>query len=268
MTISDALQKHAIDPKAHLARASDLFNAGGLDNLLYAALEIRLGTEARQAQYARSWDHIPKRFKDSYRTTEVGRALEEAFQVGDKVVRMTHVVDDEGTSVSFTYTPVSRELRRVCEQFGNYLHHRGWHRAYEEDAEGWVEALRRLVVTGLIHLKVATSGELLGPALTEPCDGPVRFTIKMELEGQRAQDVYAVMNNGRVHKVGVQMEDITVVAEFVRARVSVDSFPVALGGDAKYERITSLRGTDIEEAITACDSISLKLDPPSAALPA
>jgi len=212
---------YPIGAKKHLKRAGELFNAGGVANLLYAALEIRLGAEARQSQYAEAWDHIPKRYRDNYRLTDVGRALDQAFKTGDKVIAITQIWDAE-TQLTYSFAPVSRELRRVCEQFGNYLHFPGWRRSYPIKAAEWQARLRDLVITGLIHLNLAATSELLGPGLLVRDGDEASITFKMEVDKDYADRVAPILQNGRTHSMQLQSVDLNEMALGLRQRMAAD----------------------------------------------
>lgn len=175
------MNDYPTDAASHLQRAITLLLNGGTDCLLYAGLEIRLGTEVRQSQYASSWDYIPKKFQRSYKTTDVGKALERAFKTGDEVVHLSHRFSDGSPTIDLYYTPVSRELRSVCEQLGNYLHATKWQEAAAKNEEQWGARLRQLVITGIIHLHVATMGQLVGPAMTTTKDGKRQFNTRVLL---------------------------------------------------------------------------------------
>lgn len=216
------LDNYPIGAKEHLRRAGELYNAGGVANLLYAALEIRLGAETRQGQYVAAWDHIPKRYRDNYRLTEVGRALEQAFTTGDKVIFITQIWDAE-TQLTFRFAPVSRELRRVCEQFGNYLHSPGWRRSYPAKASEWQASLKDLVTTGLIHLNIATTSELLGPGLKTQNGDETSIAFKMEVDKDYAERIAPIMQSGRRHTMQLQSVDLNDLALGLRQRLAVDN---------------------------------------------
>ncbi|NYE28547.1 hypothetical protein HDE78_001499 [Rhodanobacter sp. K2T2] len=175
---------YSIDASAHLKRAMSFLLKGGTASLLYASLELRMGTEARQAQYANSWGHIPNRIKRDYATTAVGKGLDRAFRIGDQIVELTYLFTDGSPPISLFYTPVSRELRRVCDLFGNYLHWPKWQAADGNGWEQWTTELLELVITGAVHLHLALSGQLLGPAMMETQGGKRVVTLKATLPSE------------------------------------------------------------------------------------
>lgn len=221
MEQAEAVNNYPIGGQEHLQRALKLLKGGSVAELLYAALELRLGTEARQAQYARNWDHIPKRYRESYRTTEVGKALEAAFNVGDDVVIITEQWAN-GRSFEFMFTPVSRELRQVCEQLGNFLHFPGWWKAYPDNAVEWQKRLRELVALGVVHLMLATKGELLGPAMRG--DHPGKITVKMEVGRARLEEMEEYRPRDESLVLQVRMRSFNEMAKEIRCELAKD-FP-------------------------------------------
>jgi len=191
---------YSIDPQDHLQRAVDLAGAGEVEHFLYAALELRLATEARHADYSRAWDHIPKKVKKDYSVTNVGRALDRAFKTGDQVVQITWHFEGE-TPISIVYTPVSHTLREIVETLGGYLHAPCWRRAYnrDTDADAWLDKLRTSVLTGIAHLNLALSGQLLGPALQRDEQGRRQVILRLAVrEGDPAMQMRHPEQVGRV----------------------------------------------------------------------
>jgi hypothetical protein len=171
------MNDYPIDPGSHFQRAVNLLLEGGTSHLVYASLELRLGTEARQHQYAEGWEHIPKKYRKAHHgTKDLGQALERAFKTEDQVLRLIYHFKDGHAPITLYYMPISRELRRVCDQLGNYLHAHKWQVAYDKGDENWIDQLRHLVITGIIHLHVALSGQLLGPAMMGNQDGKRQIT--------------------------------------------------------------------------------------------
>lgn len=201
------MKGYETDASDHLQRAVTLLLKGGLDNLLYAGLEIRLGTEARQNLYASSWDEIPKKYRKSYKITEVGKALDRAFKLGIRAALVTIHFDDGSAPVAVHYTPVSPQLRDACSDLGNYLHAVKWQDVDAETEEQWVSRLRFLVITGVIHLHFATQGKLLGPAMSNAKQGSRQITVRVLLAKDHPS--YArLMEVGRNLKVEVAYRPI------------------------------------------------------------
>lgn len=206
------MKGYETDASAHLQRAVTLLLKGGVDNLLYAGLEIRLGTEARQSLYASSWEEIPKKYRKSYKITDVGKALDRAFRVGLQAALLTFHFDDGSEPVAVHYAPVTLQLRQVCSDLGNYLHAVKWQDVDPETEDQWVAQLRCLVITGVIHLHFATQGQLLGPAMTNTKEGKRQFTVRAMLPTDHPS--YAqMMEVGRNIKVEVAYRPIEEFVE-------------------------------------------------------
>ena len=163
--------------KSFVARGRGLFDSGDYANLLYAALEVRMGTEARLQSYVHAHKQISGQIKNGWKIKELADSLAKHFVKDDLVAQVT-VTETSGAPpvATLQYIPVSAELRKVAEQLGNYLHHREY--KVNRD-ESWWAKLRELVSSGLDHLSVCAGGTLLGPPLWRPSTGEV--DIKLEL---------------------------------------------------------------------------------------
>jgi hypothetical protein len=202
---------YPISAADHLERVEALLKRGDVADLLYAALELRLGTEERQDLYAQHWDHIPKKVKKSWSLSEVGRGLARAFNVGDVVAVLVQEYNDDAL-IESRYTPVTQRLLRICEELGNYLHARGWKREYDAGAQSskiWREKLHTLVVEGYAHLKFSTSGNMSGPALKG--SGTNHFLVIATYPDDVAQRLQAYAAVGAVCHVLVQYEPVADV---------------------------------------------------------
>lgn len=193
MTNTAIIPHYDVHARGYLERAKKQLDTNTIDGLLYAALELRMGIERRQIQYAKPWDQISEKAKKAWRATDIGNALEKAFKVTDQIVHITYMTGkNKGQQKAFT--PVSDRLLVIGEKVGGFLHAKEWAKASTNDdvaSHGvLLRNLHELVVEGLAHLHVALMGTLLGPPLEEvdPTTGaPCIKLITDELNGPRQQ---------------------------------------------------------------------------------
>ncbi len=147
----------------YLKRARSRLADGTQEALFYAALELRCGIEARMSQYLEVWEHISKKKKKGWRIADLGRNLEDAFKVGNKIVRWT--VHDQHSGqmiICLYYTPVTDKLKRAGEKLGNHLHSM---KKYRNSTDQLWLRLRNELEDIYSQLAVANKGTLLGPPL-------------------------------------------------------------------------------------------------------
>lgn len=149
--------------REYLARARKRMQEGTGESMIYAALELRAGIEARYHEYLDVWAHISDNVKKGWQLAMLGKAAQKAFKIGDKVVEVT-IADDnvENVSAVIYHTPISKALHRRAEKLGDFLH------AVRNSAhhnEQWWTKLRSEVSYCANALTVANMGILLGPPL-------------------------------------------------------------------------------------------------------
>src|SRR5690606_34821618 len=103
-------------------RASALLHAGSRAELIYAALEIRMGVEARLQSYIQANDEVSERLKRGWQIPKLFKGLEQTFSNSSQVVEF-HISADGADTVTMCFIPVSRRLRSHAERFGNVLHY-------------------------------------------------------------------------------------------------------------------------------------------------
>ena len=143
----------------YVDRMKALLDDGSEASLIYAALELRCGVEARLREYIETIDHIPKAQKKDWAVAKLGRSIETAYRTGDKVMTFTITFPADGAQLSLRYVPVSKRLQDIANRLGDYLH---VPKADISEDQVWWEHLRGLLTEGYSLLKLATSGELIG----------------------------------------------------------------------------------------------------------
>ncbi len=164
---------------SYLDRAKVHLEVGTEAALIYAALELRCGVEARLKEYIETIDHIPKNQKKEWAVAKLGRSIESAYKTGDKIMIFTIHFPEDGEQLQLMYTPVTKRLRELAERFGDYLH------APRDEAVKntvWWGQLRNLLQEAYPLLMLANGGDLIGlPLIHLPTKRMnVRTVIKNE----------------------------------------------------------------------------------------
>ncbi|SRR5258708_6667690 len=154
------MRKYGISSRDFLKRAEALVNSNEICNLLYAALELRFGIEARLQEYLKGGEDILKAKADIWKVKHLDKEVRKRFAVNDKPVEITIQRDDTKVLVRYAYTPVSINLRSIAGKLGQFLHYIPQHR---ENEKNFILSLRKLVKSGIEELRFSTSGHLLGP---------------------------------------------------------------------------------------------------------
>jgi hypothetical protein len=135
-------------------------------SLVYAALELRCGVEARLKEYIEAINHIPRRRKKEWAIAKLGRSIETACRTDDKIMLFTIVFPEDEARLPLTYTPVPKRLQDIANRLGDYLHAPGIDTA---EGDAWHSQLKALLQEGYSLFKLATSGELIGlPLMHRP----------------------------------------------------------------------------------------------------
>lgn len=165
---------YSISSLSYLDRARGRLGENTEEALVYAALEIRCGVEARLREYLEPQPHIPAKTKTDYRIKRLGAAAETVTPSEERLTRFA--VYDEGrvllTEVFFT--PVSSRLKDLAGRCGDLFHAQTEIR----DADWWDET-RSWVEEAWEELRRANLGELLGTPLMHPEDrtADAHFTV-------------------------------------------------------------------------------------------
>lgn len=152
---------YSVAPSDYAARAQALHKAGDTPSLLYAALELRCGIEARLQQHAAVAVGVSKSQATQWEIKKLARTLDQAFGLGDSILLVFMNMND-GRSCQFMYAPVSSRLQEVGKRCGDYLHALRPDRTSTK--EFWTE-LRKLITEGCGLLDLACSSEILRPTV-------------------------------------------------------------------------------------------------------
>ena len=163
------LQKHCmtesygVSAKAYLARAEARLASGRCEEFFYAALELRAGVESRMQEYLEAHRHISKKKKKGWQIAKLGRSIEQAFRLGDKVAEITVIeVESKSRIALLYYTPVKDTLNKKAGRLGDYLHAISFQKVSNDK---WWLTFRTLLEQTVDELSEATEGVLLGPPM-------------------------------------------------------------------------------------------------------
>lgn len=179
-----------IASRDYLKRAMDRLSDGSLESLFYAAFELRCGIESRMEEYLEVWEHIAEGKKKGWRIADLGKNIEREFRSGDNVVRWAVKDRETGALIICLYhTPVTRELRKLGEKLGNYMHSMKKLRPSEDP---WWHMFRRELEQTVGTLRVANIGTLLGPPLMKTGTKKMNMNIEV-LPGQDQSELMRKM---------------------------------------------------------------------------
>jgi len=176
----------------YLARAYALRASSRPEALLYAALEIRCGIEARLQEYLEGAAKVAIVKRDLWKIRHLVREVESAFDVYTKAVPVWFIHPDTGQKMKIEYTPVTPRLRKVGEELGGFLHYTPAHKLV---SAGFIERLTKIVDAGIQGLAFATRGTLLGPPSGS---GPKNEQIRLMFEEGRMPALLGTRTDGKL----------------------------------------------------------------------
>lgn len=154
---------YQISSRDYLCRAREQLALSKADALFYASFELRAGVEARMSEYLEAQQQISRKLKEGWRIAVLGRGIDQAFKLGEKLARFSfrEAVSGEELFILY-YTPVSGELQKNAQKLGDYLHHQKLLRC---DNDEWWNIFRRKLERTSELLCRSCTGTLLGPPL-------------------------------------------------------------------------------------------------------
>ena len=178
MDIGDILYRYGTGAIAFLGRSksnlSKFKEEEDVAALLYSALDLRFGIEARLNEYigaaAKSLDRMDVCGKE-YVASKLMKNLEKLSPPSDS--ERVHVMMFEGVVFLFKYTPVTKELASIHGRLGELLHHSffvknpywAYKRKFIKNQFVSVDDYVPLIEKGIELLEYATSGDLLFSSL-------------------------------------------------------------------------------------------------------
>jgi hypothetical protein len=148
---------------SYLHRAKELLALADSERdkakLIYSALELRCGVEARLKEHGAVAVGVTKSQLDRYEIPKLAKTIETAFGLGDKLLLVFLELAD-GRGARFTYAPVGSQLQDIAKKLGEYLHAVEQEKATSPDF--WTK-LREMLGEGCVLLELACTSEVLRP---------------------------------------------------------------------------------------------------------
>lgn len=148
---------------SYLGRAKELCQSQDRAELIYAALELRCGVEARLREHAAATTGISKSQATQWEIKKLAKTVDAAFGLGDSFLIICLRLDD-GRETQFFYAPVCTRLQEIAKRCGDYLHAMRHERLSEP---GFWEDLKALLGEGCSLLELACSSEVLSPSFSD-----------------------------------------------------------------------------------------------------
>ena len=174
---------YGISSRDYLARAKRCLERDDIENLFYAAFEIRCGVEARMEEYLDAQEHISQKRRQGWQVAKLARNIENAFRLGEKDA-VLRILNKDTKEVEFEarYTPVKVSLRKRVEKLGNFLHSA---KKYHPPDDAFWGRFREDLESAIEELERATSGRLLGPLLLHPNKKRVYMSLEIPTDEER-----------------------------------------------------------------------------------
>jgi hypothetical protein len=184
--------RYGISSVEYLKRAELRLKEQDPASWFYAAFELRCGIEARMEEYLDAWDHIGKKQKAGWQVTQLGRNVEQAFRIGNNIVRWAVYSDAPPELVIvFYHTPVSKSLQKCGERLGNYMHSMKKFRAPDD---AWWESFQADLRNTADQLRIANTGTLLGPPLQKKGSKKVDMKLQLPPDSNVAETLKSLMH--------------------------------------------------------------------------
>jgi hypothetical protein len=168
------------DSRSYLQRARARLDEKNEEAIFYAAFELRCGIEARMQEYLGAQSHISKSKKSGWKIAKLGKTIERAFKLGDRIARI--IITDSSTNETLQtlyYTPVTLSLRKSGQQLGDFLHAIQDHRKLDDL---WWKSRRSFLESIYAELEKSNSGTLLGPPIVNP-KGEIQLQVENGING-------------------------------------------------------------------------------------
>jgi len=159
--------------QSYADRAASLIESGTKANLLYAALEIRMGVEARLHSYVQASNQTSSALKRGWEIHKLFKGLEKTFSNSTQVVELEMFAPGLD-SETMRFIPVRRQLKSNVEKFGNALH-------FTPDShigDEWWGNFKESLVDSLADLNVCSKATLLSVPLQNHDSTQVQFKFE------------------------------------------------------------------------------------------
>lgn len=211
--IDEASVSYPTRAVAFAERAGRLIASEDPADWFYAALEVRLGVEARLQAYISAARVTDSSIKAGWEIGTLAKGLERAFKAkGTRIVEMLYKQEhQEAPFVSLRFVPIPPTLVSASKRLGDYLHYREDRTPYSPK---WWKDFREHVRDAQILLLASAQGDLLGPPLWKPEDGQVKLQLEFHKDDNRVSLLESLFKSREALEVSVTYIDH---ADFMRA---------------------------------------------------
>ena len=158
--------EYKIHSSDFVKRARKYLDEGTPDSLVHAALELRLGIEARLDRYHDALEELNIKIKRGWRIHDLDKNLEKAFKLRKMVVQILIIDNKTGRVIQgYYYTPVSEKLIKNGEKIGNLLHYNKLNLSRKDE---WYDETKEFLEETYSELVKANKGTLLAPPMYNP----------------------------------------------------------------------------------------------------
>ncbi|MES2634902.1 MAG: hypothetical protein V4669_18170 [Pseudomonadota bacterium] len=185
--------------EGYLKRCKQRRDAGSLQDLLYAALELRLGVEMRLAESVQAVDGLTVAQRRQWKVVHLANTLQTVkWSNGDDVLVMLCHLKDPDETFELHYFPVTKRLTETVGRLGDFLHR---NERLVSDQAAVHRELTTLVKEGYGDLLMASSGELLGLPQLDPKTGSLNVILKFPNGDPRAAALQEAFKSGRQYRI-------------------------------------------------------------------
>lgn len=159
---------YSIASDDYLKRAKGCLGNKSKEHLFYAAFELRCGVESRLQEYLEAQEEVSKKQKEDWQIDRLGRSVQKALKVTDKIAIMKFYTEDKKHIVTLRYVPVSKRLQDMSKRLGDLLHAQ---RSFTSLTDAWWKETRSFLMSVSQELEKACSGTILAPPLRSKTGG-------------------------------------------------------------------------------------------------
>lgn len=168
--------KYKIGTRDFLRRARKRLDENEPESLIYAAIELRLGVEARLQKYNEALEEFNLKKKHGWKIKSLDKHLDSKFHTGKKITEIW-IIDAETERVKgvLYHTPLSKVLVKNAEKIGDLLHANN---LYKTQKDNWNKETKELLELTYLELHKTNRGTLLAPMLWNPKTGESKMFIE------------------------------------------------------------------------------------------
>jgi len=174
----------------YLNRARQQLDSGSMAGIFYTAFELRCGIESRMFRYLEARENITKLKRKGWRIAKMSAQIEGTFNTRGKICVITFLGQSVESPINvFKYIPISRKLKTMAKQLGDYLHAQD---SYCQNDDPWWVDTREYLEKVYDELEFISSGTLMGAPLMNPNNKG--FHLEIEFPGKEKDKLEIVKN--------------------------------------------------------------------------